>query len=1035
MKKQCRAEPPDTGFGIFSCYHTDHHNRIGKISEVLHHRAQIEKRKLMVFAAVFTAILMLVSTFDIRVTTVRAADVPVPSMSVNLNEYAQLSASSNYYAWRGIVNLAGNIPEPQLAAEFFSCYVDDYVIPAFVIEKADIPLADAVYSFAAVFDTTAYADGYHHLTFYSGSPIDGDGSNILWSVDAFFTQSGYATIANISTTCNMRKSATTASELLTTVKLGEPVEVIEKVTGQYVSDYMTDIWYHLKYTASDGTVYDGYILSSLVSVNSIAMMKLESEGAAVEEFLPAKKTYAFSLPFASSVFSISSIVQYYKDDSMTVQLNGNAVSAPYTHLPLIAGENRIDIIVARGSGAGAVSTTYTISISRISEATEAEFQAQLARFPDSYRQALLILHSKYPDWLFAAFDTGLDWADVISNEDYNNRSLIYRNQAIEYYKYVKTGLPAGTAFANFIDEGPQDGSAFYTASRSAVEYYIDPRNFLNEKNIFMFEQLSYNPALHTLIGINDIISGTGLAGREQLFLDAGIETNVSPYHLAARSRQEVTIWGASGPGLSRIANGLYEDSIVNKELFGLFNFYNIGTGSNTDFEVLYRRGLNYAKGNKSGSSPTYIGLPKTAEEQAIYKMPWDTEAKAITGGGIFIGQSYINKGQDNLYLQKYDVDPINGVYSHQYMQNIQAPYHESLASRAAYADIGSLDNSFIFRIPVYENMPLLSKPKPEIANQLYSLGISGYPISPAFSASFEGPYAITVPDTAAEVHINAAGYDSDAVITGAGDAVLEYGANPFTITSYPSSGQPKTYTLVVTRSLPPKSADNYLSQLSIEGMTLDRSFKYSDFGPYIATVPYEKDQIVLTAVPRSELSAVSGAGSISLSPGANTLTVTVTAENGKSRSYNLTVTRTIPQITSDKYKMAGGSLSGVDLSTTATALKASVKVTVGDLKIFSRTGSEITGTQPVGTGSIVKLFYNGAVFEEYVVIVYGDINGEGKVNSTDLTILRSHILKTKLIAPAYQAAADVNRDGKVNSTDLTIMKRHILRLKTISQIF
>jgi len=103
--------------------------------------------------------------------------------------------------------------------------------------------------------------------------------------------------------------------------------------------------------------------------------------------------------------------------------------------------------------------------------------------------------------------------------------------------------------------------------------------------------------------------------------------------------------------------------------------------------------------------------------------------------------------------------------------------------------------------------------------------------------------------------------------------------------------------------------------------------------------------------------------------------------------------------------------------------------------VFSRTGSEITGTQPVGTGSSVKLIYNGTVFEEYVVIVYGDINGEGKVNSTDLTILRSHILKTKLIAPAYQAAADVNRDGKVNSTDLTIMKRHILRLKTISQIF
>ncbi|MHB1452908.1 MAG: dockerin type I domain-containing protein [Saccharofermentanales bacterium] len=1049
MKKQCKPESPDTGFGILSCYPDNHNNRIGIISEVLNQRKQSGKRKLMVLAAVFTAVLTLCSAFDIRMATVGAADAIVPSMNVNINDYAKLSDSSIYYAWRGKVDLIGNIPESQLKAEFISCYIDEYLLPAFTIEKADIPLAGGVYTFTALVDTTAYTKGYHDITIYDGTPAAGDDSNILWSVESYFTQDGYETIANVSTNCNMRDMPTTASPsaVLIKINLNEPVDVIGKVTGQYVADYKTDIWYHLRYTAADGTVYDGYIISALVSVNSIAMMKFGSEGAAIEDFSPAKKIYAFSLPYASSIFRIDNLVRYNPDDSIAVRMNGNAVSAPYTHLPLVAGENKVEVIVSRGSGTAAVTTVYTFDISRIPEATEAEFQAQLALFPESYRQALMVLHSKYPDWLFTAFDTGLEWGSVISNEDYNNRSLIYRNLPIEYYKHVKAGLPAGTAFSDFIDEGPQDGSAFFTASKSAVEYYIDPRNFLNERNIFMFEQLTYNPALHTLKGITDIISGTGLAGREQLFLDAAAETGVSPYHLAARSRQEVTAWNPIG--LSPIANGTYVNKVpsltperiltdAEKNLyFGLYNFYNIGTGSSTNFDVLYMRGLNYAKGNKVGNdaSKFYAGEPQSDAYKAKYKMPWDTEAKAITGGAIFIGQSYINKGQDNLYLQKFDVDAIDGIYSHQYMQNIQAPFSESSASYNAYADMSSLDNSFIFRIPVYKNMPQRSKPRPENANRLYSLGIAGYTVSPAFNPSYVGEYNIAVPDTAAEVFIDAAGFDSDAAVTGAGSVPLEFGANPFTVTCTPSSGFPKAYLLIITRSLPPKSADNYLSQLSIEGLAFDRAFKYSDFGPYTATVPYEQDKIVLSATPRSELSAITGAGSIDLEPGINAIAVTITAENGKSRVYNLKVTRTIPQLSSKVYKLAGGSMSGIATSTTVTSLKASIKATVGDLKVFGRDGAEITGAVTVGTGSIVKLFYKGVVFEEYMVVVYGDLNGEGKVNSTDLTILRSHILKSKSIASAYLAAADVNQDGKVNSTDLTIMKRHILRIKTISQTF
>ena len=59
-----------------------------------------------------------------------------------------------------------------------------------------------------------------------------------------------------------------------------------------------------------------------------------------------------------------------------------------------------------------------------------------------------------------------------------------------------------------------------------------------------------------------------------------------------------------------------------------------------------------------------------------------------------------------MYLQKFDVDAsYYGLYSHQYMQNIQAPMTESVSVKRAYANAGALDNNYVFKIPVYLNMP------------------------------------------------------------------------------------------------------------------------------------------------------------------------------------------------------------------------------------------------------------------------------------------------------------------------------------------
>ncbi|MBO7336674.1 MAG: SH3 domain-containing protein, partial [Lachnospiraceae bacterium] len=120
--------------------------------------------------------------------------------------------------------------------------------------------------------------------------------------------------------------------------------------------------------------------------------------------------------------------------------------------------------------------------------SDTQFEALLDEqgFPESYRVYLRALHGKHPNWSFRGVATGLVWADAVTAESRVGKNFV-PHTSIAAYKSVES-----TAYNYKEDKWYRfDGGSWVAASRAAVEYYMDPRNFLNESGIYQFETLEY----------------------------------------------------------------------------------------------------------------------------------------------------------------------------------------------------------------------------------------------------------------------------------------------------------------------------------------------------------------------------------------------------------------------------------------------------------------------------------------------------------------------------------------------------------------
>ena len=330
-------------------------------------------------------------------------------------------------------------------------------------------------------------------------------------------------------------------------------------------------------------------------------------------------------------------------------------------------------------------------------ATTDAFEQSISGFPDSYKVYLRKLHTKYPNWKFVPFNTGINFSTAVSKEYENNRSLIEN----AYSKYLKSNAAAdyNVSTGKYI---AKDGASWVTASKNCIAYFMDPRNFLNDTHIYMFEQLSFDEATQTLDGVEAILQGSFMyktninyittAGKpmtsditySKQILDSAKATSVSAYYLASKILQEVGTRGSNthpGMGASGSVSGTYSSKYT-----GIYNFYNIGASSS--------------------ANPILNGLA-WASTGTTYERPWNTPFKSILGGAQYIGEKYINCGQNTTYFQRFNVNSKStySLYSHQYMTNIYGAASEASYTADAYNTLGIAGLAKTFVIPVYTSMP------------------------------------------------------------------------------------------------------------------------------------------------------------------------------------------------------------------------------------------------------------------------------------------------------------------------------------------
>ena len=392
------------------------------------------------------------------------------------------------------------------------------------------------------------------------------------------------------------------------------------------------------------------------------------------------------------------------------------------------------VLVAVALGFAAWRVYRGVRISRFADDLIAE------GFPVAYAERLAELKFDHRNWTYVPLPVrDLSWKEVVDKEMTPSWNLVKKSS-------WAPGTWARLKTANYTpyfakDAQAYDSGSWYQASRDTVAYFLDPRNFLNECDVFMFEALDFHAPSQTREAVERALRGSFMAeacydgGKRtfaELLFEVGERLNVSPVFLAGRLVTEQGAGSVQARGTIGDALFSYHSNTVDR-IDGNDVWGRRFTRTNENTRVAIARGVaayngyyNFFNFRACGRGMFEIKynawVEATSEEtRKRYRGPWNTQARAIEGGAIKIKERYVDSRRHTRYLQKFSVLAEAGAFRwKQYMQNIAAPLIESRVTSRAYRTTDRLDAPHRFLIPIYRDMPSAPSPDPAGGNSVFS---------------------------------------------------------------------------------------------------------------------------------------------------------------------------------------------------------------------------------------------------------------------------------------------------------------------------
>ena len=129
-------------------------------------------------------------------------------------------------------------------------------------------------------------------------------------------------------------------------------------------------------------------------------------------------------------------------------------------------------------------------------------------------------------------------------------------------------------------------------------------------------------------------------------------------------------------------------------------------------------------------------------------------------------------------------------------------------------------------------------------------------------------------------------------------------------------------------------------------------------------------------------------------------------------------------ITSSVYEIDENWINRISLNTNLETFKENISTEIG-YTVENMEGIELKRTDVIGTG--YKLITETG--KQYILIVTGDLNSDGKITLTDMSILRKHYLQVESLQGEYLKAADMDNNDKISLNDISVMRKQILEIE------